>query len=126
MASPTMTTGNTAGNLLASGTIANSASVTFDVDYSAKIEGQIQLSATFGSVNPISGLQVDLYRRIGSGPAIDTESISTLFLTATASTTKRMSFPVPTGRYRVKLTNLDSTNSLTSVTATDDTVNGYS
>lgn len=126
MASPVMTTGNTAGNLLTSATIAASANTTFDVDYSAKFEGQIQLSITFGTVAATSGVQVDVLRRIGSGPAIDTVAMTGTVVASTASTTKLQSFNLPTGRYRIKLTNLDATNSVTSVTATDDTINSVS
>lgn len=126
MASPVMTTTNTAGNLLASATIAASGNTTFDVDCSAKINSQIQLSVTFGTVAATSGIQVDVYRRIGSVPAIDTESVTGLTIPSTTATTKRKSLVLPTGRYRVKLTNLDATNSVTLVTATDDTFDGMS
>jgi hypothetical protein len=124
MASPSMTLTHTAGNLLASATIAAGGNTTFDVDYSAKFEGQVQIAVTFGTVAATSGLQIDVFRRIGSGPAVDTEAISTLTIPSTASTTKDKSFALPTGRYRVKLTNLDATNSVTSVSATDDTIDG--
>lgn len=126
MASPVMTTSNVAGNLLASTAIAASGNTTFDVDYSTKIEGLIQLSVTFGTVAATSGIQVDVYHRIGSGPAIDTEPITGLTIPSTAGTTKRRSLRLPIGRYRVKLTNLDSSNSVTLVTATDDTFDGMS
>lgn len=123
MASPSMTTSNAAGNLLASTTIAasgtNSAT---NLDLSAKFEGQIQLSATFGTVAATAGVQVDVFRRIGSGPAVDTVATTSFVLAATVSTTKLVSFALPTGRYNIKLTNLDATNSVTAVTLTDDTI----
>lgn len=122
MASPSMTTSHAAGNLANIATLTNASPQTFDVDYSTKFEGQIQISVTFGSVATTAGLQIDVFRRIGSGPAIDTLAVTTFVITATASTTQLKSLALPTGRYRVKLTNLDATNSVTSVTATDDTV----
>lgn len=125
MASPTMTTNHAAGNLLASVTVAaGTSTTTFDADYSAKIEGQIQIAATFGTVAATAGLQVDVFRRIGTTPGIDTQAMATLVIVATASTTQLKSVALPTGRYRLRITNLDATNNVTSVTATDDTVDG--
>lgn len=127
MAAPTMVTSNTAGNLLASTTIAASGNnATTNVDLSTVYEGQIQASITFGTVAGTSGVQVDCYRRIGSGPANDTVPVTSFVIASTASTTTRQSFALPTGRYNIKLTNLDATNSVTAVTLTDDTVNGVS
>lgn len=127
MASPSMTITNAAGNLLASTTLAasgtNSAT---NLDASADLEAQVQLAATFGTVAATSGVQVDVFRRIGSGPANDTIPITSLLLPATASTTQRLSFALPTGRYNIKLTNLDATNSVTAVSLTDDTIDAIS
>jgi len=118
-----MTTGNSAGNLLASTTVSHTGTpVTFNVDVSAKFEAQIQLSATFGTVAATAGLQVTVYRRIGSGPAVDTNAVTQFVVPAVASTTSLQSFALPTGRYQVSLKDLDTTNDVTSVTATDDTV----
>jgi hypothetical protein len=126
MASPSMTTGNSAGNLLTSTTIAASASTTFNVDLSAKFEGQVQVGVTFGTVAATAGLQVQVFRRVGSGPAVDTAAVTQFVIAAVASTTSLQSFALPTGRYQVKLTNLDATNSVTSVSATDDTIDAVS
>lgn len=122
MSAPSMTTNHAAGNLLASSSLAAGASTTFDVDYSAKLEGQIQIGATFGTVAATAGLQVDVYRRIGAGPATDTIPITTFVIAAAASSSKLQSLALATGRYRVKLTDLDATNGLTAVSATDDTI----
>lgn len=126
MASPSMTLTNAAGNLLASTSISASASTSFNVDLSAKFEGQIQIGVTFGTVAATAGLQVQAFRRIGSGPANDTNAVTTFFIPAVASTSSLQSFALPTGRYSIKLTNLDASNGLTAVTATDDTIDAVS
>ena len=122
MASPSMTR-NAAGNALASQALALSASVTFNLDLSAKFEGQVQIAVTFGTVAATAGLQIQVFRQIGTGPVTDTVGIGVGFtIAATASTTQDASFSLPTGKYQVKLTNLDATNGLTGVSATMDTV----
>jgi hypothetical protein len=123
MASPSMTTTNAAGNLLASTSIAASGTnSTTNLDASAAFEAQVQVSVTFGTISSTSGLQIDVYRRIGSGPATDTRPIISLVIPSTASTTTLQSFALPTGRYNIKLTNLDAANSVTGVSLTSDVV----
>lgn len=123
MASPSMTTSNVAGNLLASATIAASGTnSTTNLDLSAKFEAQVQFSGAFGTVAGTAGIQVDCYRRIGSGPAVDTVPAATFLVVAVASTTVKQSFVLQTGRWNIKLTNLDATNSVTVCTLTDDTL----
>jgi hypothetical protein len=125
MASPSMTTSNSAGNLLASTTLAASGTnSTTNLDASAKFEAQVQISCTFGSVAATAGVQINVYRRIGSGPANDTVPMNTILVTAVGSTTAKQSFALQTGRYNITLINLDSTNSVTGVTLTDDTIDG--
>jgi len=126
MASPSMTTSHAAGNLFSTPSIAASGTDSFQVDYSTKFEGQVQLSVTFGTVAATAGLQFEARRRIGSGPATDTQAAISGAVAAVGSSTERKSFVLPTGRWDVKLTNLDATNVVTSVTATDDTVDGIS
>lgn len=122
MPSPSMTP-NTLGNALSATTIAPGAGPTFNVDLSAKFEGQIQVAVTFGTVAATSGLQIQVFRRIGSTPVTDTIGIGVGFTIAgTTSSTQGGSFALPTGRYTIKLTNLDATNSVTSVSATMDTI----
>jgi hypothetical protein len=121
MPAPVATTNRTAGSLLTSTTLAASGNTTFDIDYSTKFGGRIQLSMTFGTVAATSGVQVDVFGRVGAGPAIDNQSIFTITVPSTASSTQLKSIDLPWGRYRIKLTNLDATNSVTAVTATDDT-----
>jgi hypothetical protein len=124
MSAPVMTFG-APGNRLVSGALAAGANVAFTLDYSARIGGLVQVAATFGAVAAVAGLQIDVFRRIGTGPAADTVAVATYTISATASTTQRKSLALPTGRYTVQLTNLDSTNSLSGVQATDDTIDSY-
>jgi hypothetical protein len=119
--SPIMTA-NAAGNLLASASIAAGANATYNVDVSAKFANQIQHTVTFGTVATTAGLRVDVFRRIGTGPVVDTQAMLSHVITAVASTTKVRSLELPTGRYQVSLTNLDATNGVTAVSATGDTI----
>jgi hypothetical protein len=125
MAAPSMTI-NAAGNVLASASIAASGTTTANVDVSSKFEVQIQVQTTFGTVAATSGIQIDVFRRIGTGPVVDTVPIQTMTITSTASTTKDLSLALPTGKYQVKLTNLDATNGVTATSITGDTVDGVS
>jgi hypothetical protein len=120
MASPSMTF-NAAGNLLPSASLAASASTNFTFDVSAKFEGQIQFGATFGTIAAVAGLQVQVYRRIGSTPVPDTVP-ATAFTLAAVAGAQAQSIALGVGRYRFVVTNLDGTNGLTSVYATADTV----
>ena len=120
---PISTITNSAGNVLASATIAAGGNTSATQDYSAQFEGIVQLSVNFATVAATAGVQVDVFARVGSGPAIDTIAVLTRIMPATASTTKLMSIRLPTGRYTIKLTNLDATNSVTSVSLTSDTIN---
>lgn len=122
MAAPTMTQ-SAVGHLLASTTIAASGTnSTSNLDASGKFEAQVQFSGAFGTVAATAGIQVDCYRRIGTGPAVDTVPVLSFLVTAVASTTVKQSWSLPTGQYNIKLTNLDATNSVTSCTLTDDYV----
>ena len=121
MAAPSMTLTNAAGSLLASTSVAASGNATFNVDLSAKFEGQIQVGVTFGTIAATAGLQIDAFRRIGSGPAVDTNAVTTFVIPAVAGA-RLQSCALPIGRYQIKLTNLDATNGLTLVSANNDTV----
>ena len=125
MAAPVMTTTNTVGNLLASSTIASggTANVTFNVDNSAKFAGFIQIAGTFNG-SATKGIQIDAFRRIGSGPVTDGTAFRSIVLPQT--TTMPYSFPVDTGRFTIKITNLDTAQSITVVTATSDTIDSVS
>ena len=120
-----MTLTNTAGNLLASGTLAGAGTRAFDVDASGKFEAQIQLAFTFGAIGSPAGVQVDSFRRIGAGPAVDTVAVVSFIVSAVAGVVLQ-SLALPTGRWHILLTNLDTVNAVTAVTATDDTVDAIS
>ncbi len=125
MASPSMTLG-AAGNAQASTSLAAGATLTtFTVDFSAVWEGQLQIGATFGTVAALAGLLISIYPRIGSTPVNDTVAgAGSGILTAVASTSQAQTIKLPTGRYAVSLKNLDTTNGLTAVYATFDTISG--
>jgi hypothetical protein len=59
MAAPVMTF-NTAGNVLASQSLAASATVTVDLNLSGQFEGQLMVTCTFGTVAATSGLKIDI------------------------------------------------------------------
>ena len=124
MPAPTMTF-NAAGNVLASQSLAASANVsTSTLDYSAIFEGQVHVKNTpGGAVSATRGVQVDVYRRYGSTPTTGESAFLSMTLPSeTASTAESVDLLIPTGKYLVKLTNLDATNAVT-VEITADTVN---
>ncbi len=124
MASPSMTF-NAQANAQASGSLAANTSVTFAVDASAKFEVQVQVKNTGGgTVAATNGLQVQVFRRFGAGPTDDTIAVVQFTIPTTTSTTAYQSFALPTGKYDIKLTNLDVTNAITieSTTSTVDAV----
>jgi len=126
MAAPSMTFG-APGNIRASASLANGASATHDVDYSAKLEGQITVKNTpGGAIHTVRGVKVDVQFRYGSGPAVATIPIQSLTLpSAAASTAESAPLFLSTGRYRIVITNLDITNAVT-VEITGDTVDSIS
>jgi hypothetical protein len=113
---------NAKGNIANNQTIANSANRTDAVDGSTKFETQVQFEVAFGTVAATSGLQIDVFRRFGAGPTDDTISVLTFVIPSTLSTTKDQSIALPTGKYDIKATNLDATNSVTGYTVTTSTV----
>lgn len=120
--SPQSTTSNTAGNVLGSGSLAASGTATANVDASGKYGADIQVSNTGGgTVAATNGVQVDVFSRIGSGPATDTIASQTFVIPTVVSTAALVTVHVPTGRWQFKLTNLDVTNAVTA-SITDDTV----
>jgi hypothetical protein len=123
MASPVMTHGAQAG-ALASQALAAGASTTFVVDSSTKLEAQIQIKNSGGAtVSATNGCQVQAFRRFGAGPVNDTVPVTNFAIDTVASTASYQSFALPTGRYLIKLTNLDTSNAIT-VEATLSTVDG--
>lgn len=122
MAAPSMTF-NAAGNALASQSLALNASVTFNLDLSAKFEGQLEVEANFGTIAATAGLRINIFPGIGSTPTYSTTNPNfTYTLPAVAGLQRSPKIFLPTGKYQVQLTNLDATNGLTTVAATNDTV----
>ena len=116
-------TGNTANNVIASGSIVASGTTNASVDYSAVFEAQIHVINTpGGSVSATRGLRVDVYRRYGSTPTTGESAMLTYTLpSATASTAESLDFFLPTGKYNIKLTNLDAAQAVTAG-VTGDTI----
>lgn len=122
MAAPVMTF-NTAGNALASQSIAAAGTQTFNLDLSAKFEGQLIVTATFGTIAATAGLKVECFEGYGSGPTYPTTNPNFSYtLAAVAGNQQTPKIALPTGKWQVKLTNLDATNGLTLVIGTVDTV----
>lgn len=122
MAAPSMTF-NTAGNSLASQSLAASGNVTFNLDLSAKFEGQVEVEANFGTIAAVAGLRVEVFPGVGSTPTYSTTNPNFVYtLPAVAGLRRTPKIFLPTGKYQVSLTNLDASNGLTTVQATTDTV----
>lgn len=126
MPAPAMTF-NTQANALSSQSLAGAANITFDVDASAKFEVQVQIKdARSGSVSATTGLKIEVFRLFGAGPTVDTEPIGgPIQIASVASTTKYLSFALSTGKYRIRITNLDATVAST-VEATTSTIDSIS
>ena len=113
MASPSMTF-NTAANVLSSASLAASGTVTANLDFSAKFEGQVQVWNTpGGTVAATSGMQVDVFEAVDSTPNYDTVACYSMVIPSVASTAARATIKLSTGKYQIKLTNLDATNAVT-------------
>jgi len=116
MAGPSVTY-NTAGNALASQALGASASVSFTVDFStSSYGGWLQAWNTGGgTVAATNGLQAQILAAGDTTPNYDTIALFAFTITTIASATNRKSILLPTGKYNVKLTNLDATNGITVV-----------
>lgn len=108
-------TGNTANNVIASGSIAASGTANANVDYSAVLEAQIHVINTpGGSVAATRGLKVEVFRRYGATPTTAESALLTFTLpSATASTAESLDVYLGPGKYNIKLTNLDASNAVT-------------
>ena len=116
-------TGNADGNIRASASLAASGTDNDDLDYSAMFEGQIHvLNTPGGSVSATRGVRIDIYRRYGTGPTVGESPLMTFFLpSAVASTAESLDIFLSTGKYNIKITNLDTVNAVT-VEITGDTI----
>jgi hypothetical protein len=121
MAAPTYT-GGSAGNAKSSAALAASGTATFDVDVSTSVEGRLQVGATGGgTVAATNGLKVEVFEMVGSTAVADTVAgPGSITLAMAVSTLSAASIHLQTGKYRIKYTNLDSTNALANAYATLD------
>ena len=121
-------TGNSAGNIRASGSLAASGTSSANLDYSAVFEAQIDVECTpGGTVAGTNGLKIEIFRRYGSTPTTAATAMLTYTLPSVASTAASLPpIYLGPGYYTIKWTNLDTANALTDVTITGDTVTSLS
>ncbi len=126
MAAPVMTA-NALGNALASGTIVASGTANFNLDFSAKFEGQLVVQGNFGTIAATAGLQIQIFARFDSTPTNATTNPNfTYTIPAVSGLQYSPRIYLPTGVYHVIITNLDASNSVTVVQATADSVDSIS
>lgn len=130
MASPSMTFGTT---LHTSASLGASGTATDNLDASTKFEAQLMVKVTAGgTVAATFGVQVDMYE-IYSGSTYGNSSTGTpvpnftYVVTGYTSTQVVYSpkFYLPTGKWLVKMTNLDASNAVT-VESIYDTIDSIS
>jgi len=126
MATAVMTR-NAPGNIRTSSSLAASGVATYDVDYSAKLEGQVTVKNTpGGTIAATRGVRVDVYLIYSSSNVVTTIAIQSLSLASTtASTAESAPLFLTTGKYRISITNIDISNAVT-VEITGDTVDSIS
>jgi len=114
--SSTTTPVYTAGTTVhASASIAAATTANDDVDFSTVFEAQLHVKNTpGGSVAATRGLKVEIFRRYGSGPTTAQSPMITYYLpSTTASVAESIEIFLSTGKYNIKITNLDATNAIT-------------
>lgn len=123
MASPSMTF-NAQANVRSSAALAASGSATYTVDASTKFAVQLQFknSNTGTTVGATNGLQVSIFRLFGGGPTADTIAVTQFIIATVSSTTNYQSIELGTGKYQVKVQNLDTANQIDAVEITSSTV----
>ncbi len=114
---PTLTLG-VANAIRALSTLAASASASYDIDYSAAYGGWLHIIGTFGTIAATNGLQIEIFKYYGSTPTLATNAWQTFTIPGTASTTKDIDIPLPTGKWSVKLTNVGITSDVITNQAT--------
>jgi hypothetical protein len=116
-------TGNSAGNIRSSSSLAASTSANYDVDYSNVFEAQVHIKNTpGGSISGSRGLRVDVFRRFGSSPTKGASAFLSYSLpSAVASTAESFDIFLGPGKYNLTITNLDAAQAVT-VEITGDTV----
>jgi hypothetical protein len=115
-------TGNTAGNVRASSSLGAAGTANYDVDYSAKFEGQIHIKNTPGTTAATRGLKVEFFRNYGSAPTKGQTAFYTVTLPSlTNGVAESQDVFLGPGKYNITITNLDTSNAVT-VEITGDTV----
>jgi hypothetical protein len=111
---PTYTAG-AAGNIHTSASLGAGATANDNYDGSAVFETQVHvLNTPGGSVAATRGVKVEVFRRYGTTPTLGESAMLTYTLpSTTASTAESLDFFLPTGKYNIKITNLDGTNAVT-------------
>lgn len=113
---------NSVGNIRSSASLSSSGTANYDVDYSAVVGAIVTVKNTpGGSVSSTRGVRVDVYNRYGSSPTTDATPVQSWTLPSqTASTTEDLTVYLGPGKYNIKITNLDASQSVT-VEITGDT-----
>lgn len=120
-------TGNAAGNLDTSASLAAATDRSVNWDISAKFEGQVTVKNTpGGTIAATRGLKVEVFRRHGSSPTTSPSPFLAFTLpSAVPSTAESGEIFLGPGKYTIKVTNLDASNAVT-VEITGDTVDSLS
>jgi len=116
---------NAVDNIRASATLVAAGTANYDVDYSAVFEAQIHIKNTpGGSVSATRGLKIEIFKRTGSGPTIGSSPFMTYYLPSqTASTAESADIYLSTGKYNIKITNLDAAQDIVVVIGADTITN---
>ena len=108
---------NTRYNALSSQTCTNGTPLTFTVDFSnSRLGGFVQVWNTGGgTVAATNGCQVQAFATADTGPNYDTVAFAgtNFTITTVVSTAAAQSFFLPTGKYKIQLSNLDTANTIT-------------
>ena len=123
MANPVSTLNQT---LLAAAAQGAGATRGADLGLSTKFEAQLQVEVQFGgtiTADPI----VNAYRYVEAlGTDVDTIAVYSFSIARSAGATKRASFSLPTGLWRIEIVNADGANGLTSTSILYATVDSVS
>ena len=104
-------------NALGSVSLASSGTTSFTADFSSSaLGGFVQIWDTGGAtVAATNGCQVQAFATADTSPNYDTIAFAgtNFTITTVQSTAAAQSFFLPSGKYQIKLTNLDATNAIT-------------
>lgn len=105
---------NAVDNVRAAASLAASGTANYDVDYSAVFEAQVHIKNTpGGTISGTRGLKIEIFKRTGSGPTTGSSPFMTYFLPSqTASTAESADIYLSTGKYNIKITNLDTAQAI--------------